>query len=67
MLVISRKCGERIVIPGCSVTLTVLGVKGNKVRLGVAAPAEIAVLREEVVRRIRGGGTATPSPKRDQP
>ena len=54
MLVLSRKCGERIVIPGCSVTVTVISVEGNRVRLGVAAPAEVTILREELVRRKRG-------------
>jgi len=51
MLVISRKRGERIVIPGSSVTITVLTVKGNNVRLGIAAPAKVPVLRTEVLRR----------------
>jgi carbon storage regulator len=60
MLVLSRKRGERVVIPGCSVTVTVVAVEGNRVRLGIAAPAEVAVLREELVRwkkeRRRGRG-----------
>jgi carbon storage regulator len=58
MLVISRKLGERVVIPGCSVVLRVVAVEGNRVRLGVAAPAKVAVLREELVRRskARPGG-----------
>jgi carbon storage regulator len=51
MLVLSRKRGERIVVPGCSVTITVLAVEGNRVRLGIAAPAEVVVLREELWRR----------------
>jgi carbon storage regulator len=51
MLVFSRKRGERIVIPGCAVTVTVVAVEGNRVRLGIAAPAEVAVLREELCRR----------------
>ena len=51
MLVLSRKRGERIVLPGCSVTITVVAVQGNTVRLGIAAPAEVAVLRQELVRR----------------
>jgi len=58
MLVLSRKRGERIVIPGCSITITVAAVKGDRVRLGIAAPAEVAVLRGELVRRrkARRGG-----------
>ena len=51
MLVLSGKRGERIVIPGCSVTITVVAVEGNRVRLGIAAPAKVAVLREELVER----------------
>jgi carbon storage regulator len=51
MLVLSRKRGERIVIPGCSVTITVVAVEGNRVRLGIAAPEKLAVLREELVER----------------
>ncbi|HEY7328981.1 MAG TPA: carbon storage regulator [Gemmataceae bacterium] len=60
MLVLSRKRGEQIVIPGLSITVTVIAMKGNKVRLGIAAPAEAVVLREELVRRKkRGGGTGS--------
>jgi carbon storage regulator len=51
MLVLSRKVGEKIVIPDCGVTLTVLGVRGNRVRLGIAAPPDTVVHREEVWRR----------------
>lgn len=61
MLVLSRKVGERIVLPGCGVTLTVLQVNGNAVRLGVAAPADVAVHREEVWQRVRAA-TARPAP-----
>jgi carbon storage regulator len=53
MLVLSRKVGERILAPECGVTVTVLGVEGTTVRLGVDAPADVAVFREEVWRRIR--------------
>ena len=51
MLVLTRKRGEKIVIPGYSVTVTVLSVEGNRVRLGIAAPAEAVVVRQELVRR----------------
>jgi len=51
MLVLSRKCGERIVIPGCAMTVTVLAVKGNNVRLGITAPLDVDVYREEIWRR----------------
>jgi carbon storage regulator len=58
MLVLSRKRGERIVLPGCGVTVTVVAVAGNRVRLGVAAPAVVGVLRAELLRRkkVRRGG-----------
>ena len=48
MLVLSRKIGEKIVVPACGLTVTVVGVKGNRVRLGFAAPEDIRVDREEV-------------------
>ena len=54
MLVLSRKLGEQIVLPHCEVTLTVLGVSGNRVRIGVAAPAGIAVHRREIWDKILG-------------
>ena len=53
MLVLSRKLGERIVIPDCDVVITVVAIEGQTVRLGIAAPAEIAVYREELWRRVR--------------
>jgi carbon storage regulator len=49
MLVLTRKLGEQIVIPDCSVTITVIEVKRDKVRLGIAAPPQIAVFREELL------------------
>ena len=54
MLVLSRKSGERIVVPQCGLTVTVIAVKCNSVRLGIDAPTEVAVLREELVRQKRG-------------
>tara|TARA_B100000029_G_scaffold428567_1_gene438538 strand:- start:886 stop:1098 length:213 start_codon:yes stop_codon:yes gene_type:complete len=52
MLILTRRVGETIVI-GDDVTVTVLGVKGNQARLGVTAPKEIAVHREEIFDRIK--------------
>jgi carbon storage regulator len=52
MLVLSRKIGERIVVPFCDVTVTVVAIEGNKVRLGITAPPEIGVYREEVWRKL---------------
>lgn len=51
MLVLSRKRGEQIVIPDSSITITVVSVKGETVRLGIAAPREVTVFREEVLER----------------
>ena len=52
MLILSRKIGERILAPHCALAITVLAVEGKTVRLGVSAPAEVAVYREEVWRRL---------------
>ncbi len=52
MLILSRRVGEALTI-GDEVTVTVLSVKGNQVRLGVQAPRHIAVHREEIYARIK--------------
>jgi carbon storage regulator len=54
MLVLSRKIGEKIVVPACGLTITVVAVKGTRVRLGIAAPEDIRVDREEVWKRSGG-------------
>jgi carbon storage regulator len=51
MLVLTRKVGEQIVVPECQLTLTVLGIVGSRVRLGVSAPREMTVHRQEVQNR----------------
>jgi len=52
MLVLTRRTNETLMV-GDDVTVTVLGVKGNQVRIGVNAPREVAVHREEIYERIK--------------
>ena len=51
MLILTRRVGETLMI-GDSVTVTILGVKGNQVRVGINAPKDVAVHREEIFQRI---------------
>ena len=63
MLVLTRKIGETLVIGG-NVTVSVLGVKGSQVRIGITAPSEVQVHREEIHLRIlkeRANGTGRAS------
>ncbi len=62
MLVLSRRIGEQVVLPSCGVTIAVVKIAGNKVRLAVEAPAETSVHRQEVWDRISDHrGTQMPS------
>ena len=52
MLVLSRKIGERILVPHCELAVTVIAVEGKTVRLGISAPADVEVYREEVWHKL---------------
>lgn len=56
MLILTRRVGECVVI-GEEVTVTVLGVKGNQVRIGINAPKHVTVHREEIFERIKAEQT----------
>jgi carbon storage regulator len=56
MLILTRRAGETVMI-GSDVTITVLGVKGNQVRIGINAPKDVAVHREEIYERIQSEKT----------
>lgn len=57
MLILTRNIGETIVIDGALITITVLGVKGNQVKLGTLAPKNIEVHREEIYQKIKNEQT----------
>jgi len=70
MLILTRRTGESVHI-GNDVTLTVLGVKGNQVRIGIQAPKSVPVHREEIYERIKreqqgevDGNVQDPAPKK---
>lgn len=63
MLILTRRVGETVMI-GDDVAVTVLGVKGNQVRVGVNAPKEVSVHREEIYERIKREEQAGGSPRR---
>lgn len=65
MLILTRRVGETLVI-GDDVTVTVLGVRGNQVRLGVNAPKDVAVHREEIYQRIQNEKDAVISAENDE-
>jgi carbon storage regulator CsrA len=59
MLVLGRKVGETVVVPACCLSVSVLEVRGNRVRLGFAAPPQVRIKREEVFVRDKA---AEPEP-----
>ncbi|MBA4151948.1 MAG: carbon storage regulator [Acinetobacter sp.] len=60
MLILTRRVGETLMV-GDEVTVTVLGVKGNQVRIGVNAPKDVAVHREEIYQRIQNERGVAPA------
>ena len=64
MLILTRRVGETVMI-GEEVSITILGVKGNQVRVGINAPKNVAVHREEIFERIKSEGPSD-SPPREQ-
>lgn len=66
MLILTRRVGETLMI-GDEVTVTVLGVKGNQVRIGINAPKTVAVHREEIYLRIKAEQEGGASPDRPTP
>ena len=66
MLILTRRVGETLMV-GDEVTVTVLGVKGNQVRIGVNAPKTVSVHREEIYQRIQREKIATLEANQDKP
>jgi len=66
VLILSRRTDESIVI-GDEVTITILSVKGKQVRIGVTAPPDVSVHREEIYQRIQSGETIEQGPKSTEP
>ncbi len=62
MLVLSRKESQRIVLPSLGVTVEVLEIRGGRVRIGIEAPSEIPVYRQEIAKKAEAHTRAAPKP-----
>lgn len=65
MLILTRRVNETLMI-GDGITITVLGVKGGQVRLGINAPRDVAIHREEVLNRLGSADTGASEPAEDE-
>lgn len=63
MLVLSRKSNEEIILPRLGIVFKVLEIRGDKVRIGIAAPSDIPVYRQEVWERIQAEGAGAETPR----
>ena len=62
MLVLSRRLNEKILIPGLNISIHVVDIKGHAARIGIEAPPDVAILRQELLARPEASGASRPGP-----